>query len=164
MPPPPPHTTTIVRTHIYHHRHRRRHRRHRCRRPPLLLPPTPSHARIHGRTHTHARRHAVQVLGSVDAAGQRSNTIVFFSSDNGPWTNHHLLGGSAGPFRDGKGSVWEGGVREPGLVSWPGVILPRIESEPVATWVTRTHSLFLARKALEICMEGKTIFWTKRGS
>lgn len=55
-------------------------------------------------------------------------------ADNGPWTSHHLTGGSAGPFRDGKGSVWEGGVREPGLVSWPGTIVPRIESEPVATY------------------------------
>jgi len=77
---------------------------------------------------------AGQVIGSVNQHGARENTITFFSSDNGPWTIEHLAGGSAGPFRDGKGSVWEGGVREPGIVHWPGTILPRIESEPVATY------------------------------
>lgn len=52
----------------------------------------------------------------------------------GPWTSHQLAGGWTGPFRDGKGSVWEGGVREPGFVSWPGTIKPRIENEPAATY------------------------------
>ena len=85
-----------------------------------------------------------EVLEAIDAAGQRSDTIIFFSSDNGPWTSHGLLGGSAGPFRDGKGSVWEGGVREPGFVYWPGTISPRIESEPVATYDIFVTTLNLA--------------------
>eukprot|EP00035_Acanthoeca_spectabilis_P036383 m.39286 g.39286 ORF g.39286 m.39286 type:complete len:1090 (-) comp7942_c0_seq1:51-3320(-) len=89
-----------------------------------------------------------QVLGSVAAVGATDNTIVFFTSDNGPWTSHHLHGGSAGPFRDGKGSVWEGGVREPGLVSWPGTIMPRIESEPVATYDIFPTVLTLAGVAI----------------
>lgn len=58
-----------------------------------------------------------EVLGAVESAGVADKTIVFFTSDNGPWTSHALSGGSAGPFRDGKGSVWEGGVREPGAFS-----------------------------------------------
>ena len=75
-----------------------------------------------------------QVMAAVATAGQAKNTITFFTSDNGPWTIEHLAGGSAGPFRDGKGSVWEGGVREPGFVHWPGVIEPAIISEPAATY------------------------------
>jgi len=50
------------------------------------------------------------------------NTIVFFTSDNGPWLTCHLAGGSAGLLRDGKGTTWEGGMREPGIAWWPGKI------------------------------------------
>ncbi len=50
------------------------------------------------------------------------NTLVFFSSDNGPWLIQGRAGGSAGPLRDGKGSTWEGGMREPGIAWWPGKI------------------------------------------
>jgi arylsulfatase A len=50
------------------------------------------------------------------------NTLVFFTSDNGPWLVKELAGGSAGPLREGKGSTWEGGMREPGIAWWPGKI------------------------------------------
>ncbi len=53
------------------------------------------------------------------------NTLVFFTSDNGPWIIKNDQGGSSGLFRDGKGSTWEGGVREPGIAWWPGHIKPR---------------------------------------
>jgi arylsulfatase A len=50
------------------------------------------------------------------------NTLVFFTSDNGPWIIKDLEGGSAGLFRDGKGSTWEGGMRVPAIAWWPGQI------------------------------------------
>jgi len=50
------------------------------------------------------------------------NTLVFFTSDNGPWLIKKLNGGSAGLLRDGKGSTWDGGMREPGIAWWPGTI------------------------------------------
>lgn len=50
------------------------------------------------------------------------NTLIVFSSDNGPWTLFDSHGGSAGPLREGKGSTWEGGMRVPGLFVWPGHI------------------------------------------
>ena len=50
------------------------------------------------------------------------NTLVLFTSDNGPWLISHLQGGSAGLLRGGKGSTWEGGMREPCIAWWPGKI------------------------------------------
>lgn len=51
-------------------------------------------------------------------------TLVVFCSDNGPWLIFNEQGGSAGLLRDGKGSTWEGGVREPTICWWPGQIEP----------------------------------------
>ena len=50
------------------------------------------------------------------------NTLVVFTSDNGPWLSKNENGGSAGLLRGGKGQTWDGGVREPGLFWWPGRI------------------------------------------
>ena len=63
-----------------------------------------------------------QVLDTLRKLGLADNTLVFFTSDNGPWVVKDLAGGSAGPLRDGKGSTWEGGMREPGIAWWPGKI------------------------------------------
>lgn len=63
-----------------------------------------------------------QILDTLRAEGLEENTLVIFTSDNGPWLIFGVLGGSAGPFRDGKGSTWEGGVREPCIMWWPGQI------------------------------------------
>ena len=50
------------------------------------------------------------------------NTLVLFTSDNGPWLTQGTNGGVAGPLRGGKGSTWEGGMREPTIAWWPGKI------------------------------------------
>jgi arylsulfatase A-like enzyme len=63
-----------------------------------------------------------QMLETLRGEGLAENTFVFFSSDNGPWLIMNQQGGSAGLLRDGKGSTWEGGMREPGLAWWPGKI------------------------------------------
>lgn len=63
-----------------------------------------------------------QVLGALKEAGIEKNTLVFFSSDNGPWLTQGLAGGSAGLLREGKGSTWEGGMRVPGIARWPGKV------------------------------------------
>ncbi|MBT5812809.1 MAG: sulfatase [Opitutales bacterium] len=47
------------------------------------------------------------------------NTLVVFTSDNGPWLSYGDHGGSAGPLREGKGTTFEGGMREPCVMRWP---------------------------------------------
>ncbi|MCC7373268.1 MAG: sulfatase [Verrucomicrobiales bacterium] len=49
-------------------------------------------------------------------------TLVMFISDNGPWLSYGDHAGSPGPFREGKGTAWEGGTRVPMIASWPGHI------------------------------------------
>ena len=63
-----------------------------------------------------------RVLDTLRQQGLAGNTLVFFTSDNGPWLVKDLAGGSAGLLFGGKGSTWEGGMREPGIAWWPGRI------------------------------------------
>ena len=58
-----------------------------------------------------------EILAALDRAGAASNTLVVFSSDNGPWYQ-----GSAGPLRGRKSSTWEGGQRVPFIARFPGRI------------------------------------------
>lgn len=60
-----------------------------------------------------------RILQTLRDEGLADNTLVWFSSDNGPWLVYGDQGGSAGLLRDGKGSTWEGGMREPAIAWWP---------------------------------------------
>jgi len=63
---------------------------------------------------------AGEILAALDSAGIADNTLVIFTSDNGPWLSYGDHAGSAGPFREGKGTAFEGGHREPFIARWPG--------------------------------------------
>lgn len=69
-----------------------------------------------------------RVLDDLDATGMRENTIVVYQSDHGHSTEERTFGGggSAGPYRGAKFSLFEGGLRVPAIISWPGD-LPRGE-------------------------------------
>jgi arylsulfatase A len=60
------------------------------------------------------------------------NTLVIFTSDNGPWLIKEADSGSSGPLRGGKGSTWEGGVRVPTIAWWPGKIAPNTTVDAIA--------------------------------
>ena len=60
-----------------------------------------------------------EILAALKKHGLDEHTLVMFSSDNGPWLNYGNHAGSAGPLREGKGTSWEGGVREPFIARWP---------------------------------------------
>ena len=62
------------------------------------------------------------ILDTLRETGVEKDTLVIFTSDNGPWLNFGRHAGSAGPFREGKGTTWEGGVRVPFIIRWPGVV------------------------------------------
>ncbi len=61
-----------------------------------------------------------QVLDTLKKHKLDDNTLVVFTSDNGPWLSYGTHAGSAGPLREGKGTAWEGGTRVPCVMRWPG--------------------------------------------
>lgn len=65
-----------------------------------------------------------KILKTLQDEGLAENTIVVFTSDNGPWLPFKLNGGSAGILKAGKGTTWEGGMREPAIFWGPGLVKP----------------------------------------
>lgn len=73
------------------------------------------------------------ILSTLEELDLEDNTLVVFTSDNGPWLPFHTHGGSAGLLREGKGTTFEGGMREPTLFWWPGTVKPGVQMEMGAT-------------------------------
>ncbi|SHJ57079.1 arylsulfatase [Arenibacter nanhaiticus] len=63
-----------------------------------------------------------EILKTLKENNLEENTIVIFTSDNGPWLAYGNHAGSALPFREGKGTAWEGGQREPFIMKYPNKI------------------------------------------
>lgn len=90
---------------------------------PYAMPHTPLHASaafvgkskrgLYGDVVEELDFHIGRILTYLNKSKLAENTYVIFTSDNGPWLIQGKDGGSAGLFRDGKGSTWEGGMREP---------------------------------------------------
>jgi len=75
-----------------------------------------------------------KILAALKQHRLDRRTLVVFTSDNGPWLSYGNHAGSAGPLREGKGTCWEGGVREPFVARWPGKIpAGRVCREPAMT-------------------------------
>ena len=69
------------------------------------------------------------IVEKLKALELDSNTLVVFTSDNGPWLTMNQHGGTAGLLRHGKGTTFEGGMRVPGIFWWPGAIRPGVVSD-----------------------------------
>jgi arylsulfatase A len=75
-----------------------------------------------------------RILAKIKDLRLDERTLVIFTCDNGPWLSYGNHAGSAGPLREGKGTSWEGGVRVPCIMRWPGKIpAGKVQSEVAAT-------------------------------
>lgn len=108
------------------------------------------------------------ILEHVRLIGQDERTLSIFTSDNGAWPfaveplaeqeSVQPDGGSNGPFREGKGSTWEGGVREPTVVRWPGVVPAGETSLALATHMDIAPTLLdLAGLEPALGLDGKSL-------
>jgi arylsulfatase len=100
------------------------------------------------------------IMNAIKENGLEENTIVVFTSDNGPWLSYGTHSGSTGIFREGKGTTWEGGQRVPCIVWYPQEIKAKTEiSTPLMgiDWVPTFASLTNS-KLSENKIDGKNIW------
>jgi arylsulfatase A len=79
-----------------------------------------------------------QILGTLDDHQLDQNSLVIFTSDNGPWLSYGNHAGSAGHFREGKATTFEGGIRVPMLARWP----EKMPAGKVCDHLARTIDIF----------------------
>lgn len=75
------------------------------------------------------------ILDELDSQGIAENTLVLFTSDNGPWLIYGDHAGAAGPWREGKATVFEGGIRVPMVGRWPARIPPGINQDQLCSTI-----------------------------
>ncbi|XP_047451647.1 arylsulfatase A [Mugil cephalus] len=73
------------------------------------------------------------LMATLEKTGVINNTLVFFTSDNGPELMRMSRGGNAGLLKCGKGTTYDGGMREPAIAYWPGIIKPGVTHEMAST-------------------------------
>ncbi|MEI7954385.1 MAG: sulfatase [Verrucomicrobiota bacterium] len=73
-----------------------------------------------------------KILDTLHELKLADNTLLIFTSDNGPWLTQGKNGGTAGPLRGGKGGTFEGGMREPTIAWWPGHVPAASSCDAVA--------------------------------
>ena len=78
-----------------------------------------------------------EIMQALKANGIDKNTVVIFSSDNGPWLTFGNHAGSAGGLREGKGTAWDGGLKVPFIVRWP----ERVPKGTICLQLTTTMDL-----------------------
>ena len=101
-----------------------------------------------------------EILGALAARGLERDTLVIFTSDNGPWLAMRELGGSAGGLRGGKTGTFEGGHRVPALARWPAAIPPGREAHEPATmmdWLPTIAELAGAPLPADRTIDGRSL-------
>ena len=73
-----------------------------------------------------------EILKALEKNGLKENTLVIFTSDNGPWLSYGGHSGKTGSLREGKGTAWEGGVRVPCVMQWSNKLPAGMEIEKPA--------------------------------
>jgi arylsulfatase A len=87
-----------------------------------------------------------------------SNTLVIFTSDNGPSLRNEIRGGNAGLLKCGKGTTYEGGMRVPAIFRWPGVIQPGTVQRNVASALDIFPTIInIANGKSAVPSEGQTV-------
>jgi len=76
-----------------------------------------------------------ELLKTLTDLDLENNTIFVYSSDNGPSLSKKHHGGSAFPLRNGKATTWDGGMRVPGIVRWPGHVPSGVVSDEVVSTI-----------------------------
>ena len=115
------------------------------------------------------------IMDEIERLGHTKNTLTFFTSDNGPsretrnWLDGNLdpyYGGTAGKFKGHKGSLFEGGIREPGIMHWPSKIKKGIvSSEPCASMDIAPTLLDAIGVDLDkYSLDGKSLLGIEKGS
>lgn len=101
-----------------------------------------------------------QILTTLKEHELEENTLVIFTSDNGPWLSYGDHCGSAGPLREGKGTMFDGGCRESCVMWWPGTIPAGSRcSEPAMTIdILPTIADLIGAKLPEHKIDGKNIW------
>ena len=95
-----------------------------------------------------------EIQRALRRLGLTEETLVVFTSDNGPWLTMREEGGSAGLLRNGKGTTFEGGMRVPAIFSWPGKIAPGVTSEIGASLDLFTTVMALLDEEAETALDG----------
>jgi len=115
-----------------------------------------------------------RIIDAVDRKGLRENTLIIFVSDNGGQDNwnskeeydgryaerpHTVLGDNR-PLRGKKSEVYEGGIRVPALANWPGVLEPRIQTNPIhiVDWMPTLCKLVSYRGETDLNWDGQDIW------
>ncbi|MBD0779635.1 sulfatase-like hydrolase/transferase [Maribacter sp. ANRC-HE7] len=101
-----------------------------------------------------------QILEALKKNGLEDNTIVIFTSDNGPWLSYGNHAGSALPYREGKGTAWEGGQREPFIIKYPDKLQAgKIVDVPVmAIDLLPTLAALTDSELPELTIDGKNVW------
>ena len=77
-------------------------------------------------------KNLVEIQKALEKNNLTENTIVVFTSDNGPWLSYGDHAGSSGIYREGKGTAWEGGLRVPLIIAGPGIENGKESKVPVS--------------------------------
>jgi arylsulfatase len=88
-----------------------------------------------------------KIMQTLKEEGLDKNTLIIFTSDNGPWLNFGNHAGSAGGFREGKGTSFEGGQRVPCIMRWKGVLPAGIVSNQLASTIDILPTISALTKA-----------------